>query len=232
MRHRLAQLAAVSTMVLTLTLSPYSRAQQEKQRAAEGDQNPTAGQKDQVSSQTETIRGVIAGVTAEGEVMFDYRNNRAVATEATFLTVVGSPSKAHADEANRPVNAAAATEDRGSSNRKRHNVYIVWLTPKTKICEAAARAEKPATPGETQNAEQKREVALDNLEVGDHVEIQFALRDDSGSTSTAHQTEQMRRKHGRHRTHVGYATAVTILPSKDHDQPAAAGEAKEKNPNQ
>jgi hypothetical protein len=232
MRHRFAQLTAMSTMVLALTLSPYSRAQQEKQRAAEGDQNPTAGQKDQVSSQTETIRGVIAGVTAEGEVMFDYRNNRAVATDAAFLTVVGSPSKANADEANRPANAAAASNERGASNQRRHNVYIVWLTPKTKICEAARQAEKPVNQAETQNAEQKREVALDNLELGDHVEIQFALRDDSGSTNTAHQTEQMRRKHGRHRTLIGFATAVTILPAKDHDQAAAGGESKEKNPNQ
>jgi hypothetical protein len=229
MRYRLAQLAALSTMVLTLGLSPYSRAQQEKQRATGGDQNPTAGQKDRVSPETETIRGVIAGVTAEGEVMLNYQNNRAVAAEATFLTVVGSPKKADAAEAIRPAAAARATEERGSANRKRHNVYIVWLTPKTKICDAAMQPEKSTTQGQAQNAEQKREVALDKLEVGDHVEIQFALRDDSGSTSSAHQTEHMRRKHGRHRTHVGFATAVTILPSKDHDQSAAAGEAKSKD---
>ena len=73
--------------------------------------------------------------------MFDYRTNRAVAAEGTFLTVVGSPTKAHAD-ANRATATATATEERGSSNRSRHNVYIVWLTPKTKICEANAASDK------------------------------------------------------------------------------------------
>jgi hypothetical protein len=234
MSNRLALLAAVSTLVLTLTLSASSRAQQENPRPAGGEaQNPTAGQqqKNEFAAATETIRGVIAGITAEGEVMFDYRNNRAVAAEAAFLTVVGSPTKSSAaGEAIRP--AAAASEERGSANRRRHNVYIVWLTPKTKICEAAPQGEKAGTQGETRNAEQKREVALDSLEVGDHVEIQFALRDDSSSTGSAHQTEQMRRKHGRNRTHVGFATAVTILPPKDAASHAEEGEGKQKGGSQ
>jgi hypothetical protein len=218
-------------MFLTLALCPYSRAQQASQRAtAAGDQNPTAGQdKNQVSPATETIRGVIAAITAEGEAMFDYRNNRAVAAEGAFLTIVGSPRKAEG-EATRT--AAAATEERGSSNRKRHNVYHVWMTPKTKICESSAQAEKSNAQAEAQRSDQKREVAFDNLEVGDHVEIQFALRDDTTSTGSAHQTEQMRRKHGRHRTHVGYATQVTILPAKDAAAHGAEGDNKEKSGSQ
>ena len=248
MRNRLALRVAVCTMFLTLALSPYSGAQQEKPRATGGeDQNRPAGQqKNELSPATETIRGVIAGITAEGEVMFDHQNNRAVATQAAFLTVVGSPRKADAAVATRPAaaaeatrpaadaaeatrpGAASATEEHGTMNRRRHNIYIVWLTPKTKICEAATQPQKSTTQGETQNAEQKREVALDNLEVGDHVEVQFALRDDSGSTGSAHQTDQMRKKHGRHRTHVGFATAVTILPSKDAGSRGAEGETKPK----
>ena len=136
MRNRLANLAAVSTIFLTLALSPYLRAQQENPPAAGGgQQNAAAGQdKNQASLGNETIRGVIAGITAEGEAMFDFRNNRAVAAEGAFLTIVGSPVNADR-EAARP--AAAATEERGSSMRKRHNVYYVWMTPKTKICESS-----------------------------------------------------------------------------------------------
>ena len=209
-----------------LALSPSSRAQQEKPATGAQNRNPTAGQaRDQATIATETIRGVIAAITAEGEAMFDYRNNRAVAAEGTFLTIVGSPTKENAAEATRP---AATDADRGSSTRKRHNVYYVWLTPKTKICEGQGQSDKAPAGGETRDAEQKREVALDNLEIGDHVEIQFALRDDSGSTGSAHQTEQMRRKHGRHRTHVGYATEVTILPPKDAAAHGADAERREK----
>jgi hypothetical protein len=232
MSDRLALLAATSTVCLLLAVSPCSRAQQQNQQpAGTTNANPTAGDnRNQASSATETIRGVIAGITAEGEVMFDYRTNKAVAAEASFLTVVGSPVKMEGDEATR--NAADSNERRDASNRRRHNVYHVWLTPRTKICEGTAQGEKPAGGGETQRSQQKREVMLDNLEVGDHIEIQFTKNDDSGSTGSAHQTEQMRKKHGRHRTHVGFASEVTILPAKDAGSHGAQGEAKDKNPSQ
>ena len=88
-------------MCLVLALSPYARAQQQDRRpAGSTTSNPTAGDnRNQASSATETIRGVIAGITAEGEVMFDYRTNKAVAAEAAFLTVVGSPVKMEGREA-------------------------------------------------------------------------------------------------------------------------------------
>ncbi len=38
-----------------------------------------------------TIQGVVAEITAEGEVIFDYAHNKAVEAEAAFLTVVGAP---------------------------------------------------------------------------------------------------------------------------------------------
>jgi len=36
------------------------------------------------------IRGVIAGVTVEGEVAIDFRTNRAATAEMSYLTIVGS----------------------------------------------------------------------------------------------------------------------------------------------
>jgi hypothetical protein len=229
MRDRLAVVAATSTLCLVLAMSPYSRAQQQDQQpAGAANQNPTAGQdRSAASSAQETIRGVIAGVTAEGETMFDYRTNRAIRAEAAFLTVVGSPVKTEGAEATRT--ATGSSEERGASNRRRHNVYIVWLTPRTKICEAQGHGEKTAAAGETERSGQKREVACDNLEVGDHVEIQFTKNDDSGSTGTAHQTEQMRRKHGRHRTHVGFASEITILQEGGSHGAASEGNKEKRD---
>jgi hypothetical protein len=212
-------------------MSPHARAQQQvRQRAGAATQNPTAGQtRIQPATAHQTIRGVIAGVTAEGEAMFDYRTNRAVAAEAAFLTVVGSPVKTEGSETARTATGSA--EERGASNRKRHNVYFVWLTPRTKICEGTGKGEKTAAAGETERSGQKREIMLDNLEVGDHVEIQFTKSDDSGSTGNAHQTEQMRRKHGRHRTHVGFASEITVLPEGGSHDTASEGN-KEKRRSQ
>jgi hypothetical protein len=230
MRNRLAQLATGATVVLMLALSPVVVGQQVNPGAA-GSQvnNPTASRDtSQVSNETMTIRGVIAAVTVEGEAVFDYRSNRAVTAEATFLTVVASPHKGEMGEANRreageanrrEVGEAnhreAGSDDRGSSQRRRHNVYYIWMTPKTKVCEDWSDHGKSAAANDKETAAQKKEVAIDNLEVGDHVEIQFVNNEGWSSSHPAHQTDQMSRKHGRHRTYFGQATAVTIMASRD-----------------
>jgi hypothetical protein len=228
MRNRLALPATLATMVLALTLGQNAWAQQETRRPpGRPGENPSAGQnqnqhanagqdRNQTVSEGETIRGVVAAITAEGEATFDFRSNRAVMAEAAFLTVVGSPVKSEAGDSGRRTNANDK-EKFGSSGRRRHNVYMVWLTPRTKICESSGEHGKSnqtqSQPGE------KKEVMLDQLEVGDHVEIQFSRREESGANSFAHQTEQMRRKHGRHRTFVGNAASITILASyKDEDR--------------
>jgi hypothetical protein len=222
MRLRLAQLATGSTLVMMLALSPALVAQQDNP-AAPGTrtQNPTAGRDtNQATSETQTIRGVIAGVTAEGEAMFDFRTNRAVAAEATYLTVVGSPPKGEASDASRrepgdEVRRETASDDRNASHRRRHNVYYIWLSPRTKVCEDSSDHGQATTAKGNESSAQKKEVAVDNLEVGDHVEIQFASNESWNSSHPAHQTDQMTRKHGRHRTYYGQATSVTILASKD-----------------
>ena len=63
---------------------------------------------------------------------------------------------------------------------------------------------------------------LDQLEVGDHVEIQFSPGESSGAMLHCISHPQMRNKHGRHRTFVGFATEVTIVPSKGHEQTSRA----------
>jgi hypothetical protein len=230
MRERQALNATASAMVLALLLSASARAQQENPTA--GARNAAAGQnRNEAGAQTETIHGVIAAITAEGEVFYDHRTSSAAKSEATFLTVVGSPVNAEASDRDRDRRADASSNERHSkADRKRHNVYIAWLTPRTKICEAPAdtdKANQDQNRGkrESQSSIGNKEVALDQLEVGDHVEIQFNRGEESGANSGVHQTQQMRQKHGRHRTFVGFATAITILPSREHNQAGTRGES-------
>jgi hypothetical protein len=47
-----------------------------------------------------------------------------------------------------------------------------------------------------------------------------------------HQTEAMRRTHGRHRTYVGHAASITILPYMGHDQSREASESRSREHSQ
>ena len=48
-----------------------------------------------------TVRGVVAEVTAEGEMAIDYQTNRAVLVEATYLTIVETPKDGQGDASKR-----------------------------------------------------------------------------------------------------------------------------------
>ena len=127
---------AVFTIALALFLSPLCRAQEEPRRpAGEQVRNPTAGagqnrsaaqDRNQAAPGVETIRGVISGITAEGEIMLDYRTNAAARTEGAYLTIVGSPIKSDAGNRDRQVSGAESRKP-GWSGERRHNVYIAWL---------------------------------------------------------------------------------------------------------
>jgi hypothetical protein len=209
MRERMGLCAAAFAMIMAVGLCPPLRAQQETRRATGDQQSTGAG--------NEMIRGVVAAVTAEGEVFFNHQTNSLVRTEATFLTIVGSPMHSAARTNENRTNASE-NDKQGQTNRKRHNVYIVWLSPKTKICETA--------DGSAKSDGNKKECSLAQLEVGDHVEAQFTPHEDSAAHNNVHLSQQMREKHGRHRTHVGFATEITILPGSDHDRSNARSGAK------
>ncbi len=208
--------ASTATMALAILLAPSSWGQD---ASVKDDKNPSGKQEQkQASIRAETIRGVIAGITAEGEVTFDYAHNRAVEAEGTFLTVVASPAKSEKGETVHGDKARADEKPEGSA-RKRHDVYIVWLMPRTKICECIAESGKSnAAHNEASSKTEKKECSVERLEVGDHVEIQFQHRDESTESHVGHQTQRMREKHGRHRTHVGFATEVTVIVPKDDGQ--------------
>jgi hypothetical protein len=219
MRNRLVLRATLVTMALGLVVAQNAWAQQENRREGGQQGNPTAGQnRNQSATEMETIRGIVAGITTEGEFVFDYRTNRVLAAEGGFLTVVGSPMKwDHGDVANRAKeNANANANDRDRMHRMRHNVYMVWLSPRTKVCEANMERGK-ANQIQNQSQAEKKECALDDLQIGDRVEIKFTRREESSGNAVQHQTEQMRQKHGRHRTFVVNASEITILPDRDED---------------
>jgi hypothetical protein len=243
MRRQFAWYATACALALMLALSPRAGAQQPSGRAAgEQDPNPSAGatqregagqtgqNRSQSNSQNETIRGVVAAITAEGELTLDFRTNTAARTEGAFLTIVGSPAMSWADDSARS-SAASNDNQRGGSARRRHNVYIAWLSPRTKITErghgsAATDRNQRQNEGQNQGRDDNMPLTFEQLEVGDHVELQFSMVEDSNASNNVHQNQQMRQKHGRHRTFVGYATSITVLPNSEHDKTSSAPEPK------
>jgi hypothetical protein len=157
---------------------------------------------DRTQTGVQTIRGMVAGITTEGELAIDYRTKQAVLAQAAFLTIVGSPTPG-----SRPRNAAQEQDEAG-----RDNVYIAWLSPRTKVCKVSGDANKSA---------QKKEVMPDELEVGDYVEVKLNLRD-ATDVRPVHQTAQMSKAHGRDRIYVGDAVEVNILPPKNDTKKTAS----------
>ena len=116
------------------------------------------------SGEGETIRGVIAGVASEGETVIDFRTNRGMTVEAAYITVIGSPTNTeHRNKDTAGGNTAADRE----GNHDRDNVYVLWLSPKTKFEQCWK---------DSAGKEQKKSVTLDRLEVGDRVEVRFAAQ--------------------------------------------------------
>ena len=102
---------------------------------------------------------------------------------------------------------------------KHDNIYIVWLTPKTKVCKCTVDTggvQKALTAASSRS--EKKECSPADLEVGEQVELQFVPRTETDENQVGHQTHKMRQTHGRDRTYVGYAAEVTILEPKDAAQ--------------
>ena len=111
----------------------------------------SAWAQDKNRTEKQTVRGVVAGVTAEGEMAIDYRTNKAVLVEAAYLTVVGSPVDGQGHTANVSTNPKDSERREKGQNRgdhpdqQRDNVYIVWISPETKVYEASGDSGKIGT---------------------------------------------------------------------------------------
>jgi hypothetical protein len=171
----------------------------------------------------QTIRGIVSEVTLVGETDVDITTGKAVTADQVFLTIVGhhawnndekEKAREHASNDKDKDVRRSSTDAPNSSERRHHrmNVYVIAVNDKTKVCEC-----KEAGKEGSASAAKEEKCDLDKLEIGDRVEIQFEPRDESSGSHVAHQTERMREKHGRHRTHVGYATEVTIMTSREEE---------------
>ena len=181
---------------LLLALAPAGRAD---------DAKPS----DKKDAGPQTVHGVISDFTIVGETDVDETTGKAMIAEATLVTVIGHPphhDAMHKDQADdkdkKDTKAASAGRE-----RRRMNIYIVALTPKTKICEVTATGKDASAPAK------EEECKLENLEIGDRVELSFNPKvmsggadDDKGDSKKAGQ------KHGRHRTYFGTAAAIKLMP--------------------
>lgn len=227
--------AALALALLALT-GPGALAQQDKGNDTDKGRDASAGR--------ETVRGVIAGVTVEGETAIDYATQRAATVEMSYLTVVGSPVHG----AGRRADAGARDSDRDrekgrarardGGERRRHNVYVLWLTPKTQVRDATGSGETGAGQQGDQNkdANQAQAGAFDKIEVGDRVEVTFTRREFPGAGGNTRDDARARR-HGRHRTYFGDAVTIRILAmpdrdgdrDRDSDRPARGDQSKDRD---
>jgi hypothetical protein len=202
-------------MTLGLFLSPVAWA---------GDDDKTATNK---KGEELTIRGIVSEVTLVGETDIDFKTGKAVEAEEVLLTIVGHPWSQEAMEREKAREHASSDKDKdrdvkrtsndqaspGMRHHHRMNIYVIAVSPKTKICECLST-------GKTDSASVKEEkCGLDKLEVGDRVEVTFA----SNSTEKA-TTNAATQKHGRHRTYFGIANDIKIL-----DEPMEAEHSASKS---
>ncbi len=184
------RIASASVLVLAMAFVPGARA---------GDDKTSSDKADKTQGK-QTIRGIVSGVTVEGETIIDNQTHKAVTAEAAYLTVVGHPEWAGSDGKDNDKDRKDASST--DSPRRRHNVYLVWLSPKTKVCECCDESGKSS---------EAKECSWDKLEIGDRVEVVMTTRDKSGSNSN----DKAAMKHGRHRTFMGDANEIRILPNED-----------------
>jgi hypothetical protein len=196
--------ARLSAIALGLALALAAPAWAQNQN-----QNPKK-EHDSSTSEMETIRGVVAGVTVLGETVVNTESGRAEESDVTVLTIVGSPHWGHRDE----QHAAKGADRLESGRRMRHrdNVYILAISPTTKIREANGWKKEEIDSAST--------ATLDQLELGDYVQATYK--------PIAHERpgKQVARKHGRHRMFRGRLESLTVLPHPAHHHEAATSGEK------
>jgi hypothetical protein len=89
----------------------------------------------------------------------------------------------------------------GAAMKHRANVYILAITPQTKVTEASSDGQEAARSAAT--------AQFDRLELGDRVEVKF--RPENAGNQGKDDS-----RHGRHRTFGGEAISISILPAAQH----------------
>ncbi len=218
----MTRFTSLATVFLGLAVGLSASAQtrdsdQDKNKNQNQNQNQGSNQN---ATRQQAIRGVIASVTVEGELSIDYRTRRAVETEMTFLTVIGSPRGEEREQAagSRANDRDAGNRENRQAERRRHNVYIIAVTPRTQFRDAE---------NDNKSNAQRQALTLADLEVGDRVEVTLNVRNETNNTQN--QTEEMRRKHGRHRTYFGDAAMINLLSEPASDNARSADRDRDQN---
>ena len=214
MKHLLMGLACAAML-----LGSSAFAQQKDEGNANKNQQ---AQNQQQKGQQQMIRGTVTGVTgvtAVGEAVIDPQSREAVVAEADYLTVLGSPSHGPRFQGTAGNQNQAKQAKQAGQNHNRQNLYFIALTPKTKVHWAKQAGQNQKTsqaPGQ-----KKAQSALEDLEIGDRVEVQFNKTEQlqaksEGSKSGQERTAGFRgdeksKKHGRDRIFVGLASEISIL---------------------
>jgi len=256
---RMTHFAGLTAAVLGLAIGTVASAQQDNDTKNANRGNQNTGQD---SSGRQTIHGFVSGVTVEGEMIVDYRTNRAAAAEMTILTVVGSPSRWGMDRSdasgNRNANADRDRNDRNSDQgnraggiiRRRHNIYMLSVTPRTKVRVASSGIDafrnranrndanrdqaKGNDANRNDNDDQGAEVEIAQLEVGDPIEVTVNLREETNSNANANAGNAnagARARHGRHRVYFGDAVEITIHNNLGGNRGAADSNRNNNNNN-
>lgn len=197
------------TLALGLALIPTARA---------GDDDKNASGK---KSGEKTVQGVVSEVTVLGETDIDYSTGRAISATATYLTVLGRPmmKEEGKGEGEKDEKASKSSDNKTSGQKKRMNVYVLAISPKTKVCECMA-SEKEGS------ASQEKECDFDKLEIGDTVEVCYEPEMNKSEAKNA--SARNNRKHGRHRIYFGSAKDIKIMTDSDENAESGEKESDEK----
>lgn len=195
------------------------------------------GQAKNQKGQQQTVRGTVVGVTSVGEAMIDPQTNTAVVVEKDYLTVLGSAmgqgqrgqrdrTRGNQPDFNRTerkpsadIQGDAQDNQADASDQQRQNLYLVAITPQTKVHKQMGRRGVDEQPGQEQAQDQQQSRQnFEQLEIGDRVMVRFssteqlqAKTQDGKERTAGFRGDPKSQKHGRHRIVVGEASEIAIM---------------------
>ena len=191
-------------VALCLTIVANVRADDDKK--GDGDKD-----KDKMSGKMVTVHGVISAFTVVGETDLDRSTGKLTTAQATLVTVIGHPWM-HEGEYKEQSASTEKTEgkEHAEHHHRRMNLYVAAMTPKTKVNEVLGSGKVVALDD--------KDAKYDDLEIGDRVELTINIKemnkdsDKSDSKQDGDAKKVTMSKHGRHRTFLGSAVEVKLMP--------------------
>jgi len=258
----LALLVGLTASAQTGNSSDQSKGQQGGSQASKDQDKSQSKDSNQSQGQSQTIHGELAGVSVVGETMVDYSSGRGVVAELTYLTILGSSSDAHSGsggQANSSGGSGQGSKDQassgsqnegdrsnkdqadkghgsndqsgGSSAHHRRTVYQIAVGPETRVSDRTAKD----SGDQKGSARERSQAAMDRLQLGDRVEVEFARmtgsdQQNSGANNNNNNGGSSNQtRHGRHRIVRGVATSVTILSAPDQGGDHGGGDQSKGN---